>query len=1005
MIPLQIKLTNFLSYRDAALDFRGLHAACICGPNGAGKSSLLEAMAWAIWGNSRAGTEDDVIHAGTGEVRVDFTFSCDRQIYRVIRSRQLGKTTTVEFQIATDEEGNSFRAISDRTARSTQDKIIQHLKLDYETFVNSAYLRQGRADEFMLKKPAERKQVLAGLLRLERYESLANQAKDISAQLKGKIQLLEGQLSSLGDRLQQKETIAAEITTLETQLAQLQAAQTADREQLSRWQQASAQRQTGQQQLEFLRRNRDGLQREHHRLQQELQAIHRQSQTLTALLEQEAEITAGYAQFQQLQAQEETLTAQLHQYQNAQNRRTHIQAQLQEQSRDKELKRQQIQAQLEAISQQEAELQNILAQAPEVEAAIIKQQEARARLQQLDRLQAEVTPLLRRRENLQSELISRKARTQARLEEIATTAHRLYSLQQERGKVQQAVLEVEQKIEELEKKRNYQQRVREKGLERRSFLERLQAHQREYETQLAEIEHKIRMLGNDAICPLCDRPLDSHHWELVMQKHENQHQETQNRLWVVREQMAVSDREIQLLRQEYQGLSRELAAADALQKQYGGLQVQLEMTTADRERLAQLAREKQHLEHALQSGSFAGNLAAEVQHLEQSLAQLGYDEKNHALARSDVERWRWAEIKHAQIKDARERLNQLSARRPQLETSLEQIRLELENSEKDSQWRRQLEEIEQELETLKFSVAEHQTISAARTRAQVWLLRAEQLRRAQQEYPQITAKAAEIEQHLEMRREEIQEFDREIDSIQKQLAAIPPTDIPKLEKQIATRRVELDNRLAALGRWQQKKQHLEALEQQRTTLSAELQTARRQYRVYSELAAAFGKNGIPTLTIENILPILEAETNHILARLTGNALHVRFITQKASRSGKKQAKLIDTLDIEIADAKGTRPYETYSGGEAFRINFAIRLALARLLCSRQGTRLQMLIVDEGFGTQDGEGCDRLIAAINAIAPEFAAILIVTHMNKFKEAFTSRIEVRKTDEGSRLSVYA
>jgi DNA repair protein SbcC/Rad50 len=140
--------------------------------------------------------------------------------------------------------------------------------------------------------------------------------------------------------------------------------------------------------------------------------------------------------------------------------------------------------------------------------------------------------------------------------------------------------------------------------------------------------------------------------------------------------------------------------------------------------------------------------------------------------------------------------------------------------------------------------------------------------------------------------------------------------------------------------------------------------------------------------------------------LSGNQFHVQFITQKAGRSAKstkKNAKLIDTLDILIADSRGTRSYETYSGGEAFRINFAIRLALAKLLAQRAGAALQLLIVDEGFGTQDAEGCDRLIAAINAISSDFACILTVTHMPHLKEAFQARIEVNKTQEGSQLSL--
>ena len=63
----------------------------------------------------------------------------------------------------------------------------------------------------------------------------------------------------------------------------------------------------------------------------------------------------------------------------------------------------------------------------------------------------------------------------------------------------------------------------------------------------------------------------------------------------------------------------------------------------------------------------------------------------------------------------------------------------------------------------------------------------------------------------------------------------------------------------------------------------------------------------------------------------------------------------------------------------------------------------MLIVDEGFGTQDAEGCNRLVAAINAIASDFACILTVTHMPQFKEAFQTRIEVFKGERGSLLRV--
>lgn len=87
------------------------------------------------------------------------------------------------------------------------------------------------------------------------------------------------------------------------------------------------------------------------------------------------------------------------------------------------------------------------------------------------------------------------------------------------------------------------------------------------------------------------------------------------------------------------------------------------------------------------------------------------------------------------------------------------------------------------------------------------------------------------------------------------------------------------------------------------------------------------------------------------------------------------------------------------------MNFAIRLALARLLAQRSGMALQLLIIDEGFGTQDEAGCDRLIGAINTIASDFACILTVTHIPHLKEAFQTRIEVCKTEQGSQLKLSA
>ena len=111
----------------------------------------------------------------------------------------------------------------------------------------------------------------------------------------------------------------------------------------------------------------------------------------------------------------------------------------------------------------------------------------------------------------------------------------------------------------------------------------------------------------------------------------------------------------------------------------------------------------------------------------------------------------------------------------------------------------------------------------------------------------------------------------------------------------------------------------------------------------------------------------------------------------------------EELDIRIADEVGTRSYETFSGGEAFRIDFALRIALSKLLARRSGAPLPILFIDEGFGSQDSAGQERLREAIQAIQSDFQKIIAITHVEQVKDSFPVRIEVTKTAAGSTFQV--
>ncbi len=202
-----------------------------------------------------------------------------------------------------------------------------------------------------------------------------------------------------------------------------------------------------------------------------------------------------------------------------------------------------------------------------------------------------------------------------------------------------------------------------------------------------------------------------------------------------------------------------------------------------------------------------------------------------------------------------------------------------------------------------------------------------------------------------------------------------------------------------LGAARQKLEHCRYLAQERKRKVENREKVIEEKAIYEELRLAFGKKGVQAMIIESVIPEIEDEANALLSRMTDNRMHVRFETQRETKKGDT----VETLDIKISDELGTRSYQMFSGGEAFRANFAIRIALSKLLARRAGARLQTLVIDEGFGTQDTQGRERLVEAINSIQDDFEKVIVITHIEELKDAFPVRIDVTKTPQGSEITL--
>ena len=315
--------------------------------------------------------------------------------------------------------------------------------------------------------------------------------------------------------------------------------------------------------------------------------------------------------------------------------------------------------------------------------------------------------------------------------------------------------------------------------------------------------------------------------------------------------------------------------------------------------------------------------------------------------------------------------------------------------------RESLAELRAQREQLAYDPAVHAEVRETARALEAYAELARDLRDAEERLPQEQAALAEFASLAAARRGEAQEAQRRLADIARQLE-----DAPALRGELDAKggeRRALEARVAELqGEERLHSLQLEQMAAREADLAGlqqsqvELQAARSSYGV---LVDAFGRSGIQALLIEAALPELEAQANDLLARLTDHRMTLSLETQRQNRRGD----VSETLEIRIADELGTRSYELFSGGEAFRIDFALRVALAKLLAARAGAPLRTLFIDEGFGTQDPSGRERLVEAIQTIQDEFDLILVVTHIEEMKEAFPVRIDVSKDDTGSSLQV--
>ena len=219
MRPLELKLRNFKSYfgDEATFNFRDRRLVGIVGPIGSGKSSILDAIAFALYGKTPtvAANTKSLIHQRAAEATVSLRFEVEGQTWEAVRLlRRRGASQHALYRYESDDDEDAVEKFL--LEAEVNAKVVELLGLEFDAFRRSVLLAQGRFDEFLRSRPAERDKVLKGVFGHDRIDAMREAAR-------GRAGSAALEAEKLAVRAEQLDRLGADLMELGSQLKDAEA--------------------------------------------------------------------------------------------------------------------------------------------------------------------------------------------------------------------------------------------------------------------------------------------------------------------------------------------------------------------------------------------------------------------------------------------------------------------------------------------------------------------------------------------------------------------------------------------------------------------------------------------------------------------------------------------------------------------------------------------------------------------------------------------------------------
>ena len=433
------------------------------------------------------------------------------------------------------------------------------------------------------------------------------------------------------------------------------------------------------------------------------------------------------------------------------------------------------------------------------------------------------------------------------------------------------------------------------------------------------------------------------------------------------------------------------------------------------ERLDQLLRQAEAEKTECQAkveaaGAAVNQLADDRRQLDQTRqkrselqAQAAQTTARQEMARQQAEKLQ-ADLPHATRAEAEQTLAAMQAEKARLDRSTQETRTDLEEYQKALAAALTLQDERQK--------NDEKAAEEARRAAQDWSKALEAGGMSEENFRQALHTEEEIKA-LRRQLEQEQKACEETQTLYKQLRAqqqnapapaCQPQELEQAMKEQEQRRAALNGeRIRLAGRLEANRQTVEDVR----TAAGKLEQAQKRQQLIERLDATAGgklSGGLGKQQFEQYVlaayfaDAVEAANQRLFA-MTGGRYQLECHQMTA-------AETKDTLDLDVLDnyTGKVRSVGSLSGGETFQAALALALGLSDVIQNYAGgVELDVLFVDEGFGTLDAESLEQAVTTLHSLVQGQRMVGIISHVPELKGRIENQLVVTKTPGGSTVAL--